>query len=82
MNLPALQHLKGQCRQHLGAMRMAWARALYNPELQHAGHMQRLAGLLQARYGFSRSDADVQVQGFLPAKPARQWPLLLWRVNR
>lgn len=67
MNLPALQHLKGQCRQHLGAMRMAWARALYNPELQHAGHMQRLAGLLQARYGFSRGDADVQVQGFLPA---------------
>ncbi|WP_339082789.1 CsbD family protein [Pseudomonas sp. TMP9] len=71
MNLPALQHLKGQWRQHLGAMRMAWARALHNPELHHAGHMQRLAGLLQARYGFSRSDADAQVQGFFARKSQR-----------
>lgn len=71
MNVHTLQHLEGQWRQHLGAVQMAWARLRHKPELHHAGHMQRLAGLLQASHGFSRCDADAQVQGFFASKSQR-----------
>jgi uncharacterized protein YjbJ (UPF0337 family) len=71
MSLPALQQLQGQWRQQLGGLQMAWARLHHNPELHHAGRMQRLAGLLQARYDFSRGDADAQVRGFFARKGQR-----------
>jgi hypothetical protein len=71
MSLQALQHLQGLWRQQLGGLQMTWARLHHNPQLHHVGHMQRLAGLLQASYGFSRSDADAQVTGFFARKNQR-----------
>lgn len=71
MSLQALQHLQGYGRQQLGGLLMAWARLNHNQALHHTGHMQHLAGLLQARYGFSRGDADAQVSGFFARKSQR-----------
>ncbi|MEA1607663.1 CsbD family protein [Pseudomonas spirodelae] len=71
MSLQRLQCLHGQWRQSLGALQMTWARLNHNPALHHAGHMQHLAGLLQARYGFSRADAEAQVSVFFAHKGPR-----------
>lgn len=71
MSLQRLQYLHGQWRQSVGVLQMIWARMNHNPALHHAGRMQRLAGLLQARYGFSRGDADAQVRGFFARKDSR-----------
>ncbi|WP_405118184.1 CsbD family protein [Pseudomonas leptonychotis] len=65
MNLLGVAQLKGIWKQQLGSAKSAWGRLLHDERLISQGRAQRLAGLLQARYAFSRVDADAQVQSFI-----------------
>jgi uncharacterized protein YjbJ (UPF0337 family) len=60
-----LAQLKGMWKQRLGSAKTAWGRLRHDERLISQGRAQRLAGLLQARYAFSRVDADAQVQSFI-----------------
>lgn len=65
MNLPSVAQLKGIWRQRLGTAKATWGILLNDDRLISQGRAQRLAGLLQARYAFSRDEADAQVQSVL-----------------
>lgn len=65
MNLPSVAQLKGSWRQQVGTAKSAWGAICHDEQLIHQGRAQRLAGLLQARYDFSRDEADAQVQSAL-----------------
>ncbi|MBB2497501.1 CsbD family protein [Aquipseudomonas ullengensis] len=65
MSLPSVEQLKGQWQQHLGAAKVSWGNLIDDQPLCAAGRAQRLAGLLQARYAFSRDDAEAQVKRLL-----------------
>ena len=48
-----------------GATFATWGILINDDRLISQGRAQRLAGLLQARYAFSRDEADAQVQSVL-----------------
>ena len=65
MNLPSVAQLKGSWQQQLGTAKAAWGSLRHDERLINQGRAQRLAGLLQVRYAFSRDEADAQVQSVL-----------------
>jgi len=57
--------LEGKWKQLRGAVREKWG-ALTDDELdQIAGNSERLAGLLQEKYGYSQMEAERQIDEFL-----------------
>ena len=57
--------LEGKWKQVRGAVREKWG-ALTDDELdQIAGNSERLAGLLQEKYGYSQIEAERQIDEFL-----------------
>lgn len=62
MKWPSAAQLMGRWQQQLGTVKAAWGKLRQDERLIHQGRAQRLAGLLQARYAFSRLEADAQVQ--------------------
>lgn len=65
MSLPSVDQIKGQWQQRIGAIKVTWGILIADEPLRASGRAQRLAGLLQARYAFSRGDAEAQVKRFL-----------------
>ncbi|MDB5976302.1 MAG: ral stress protein CsbD [Nevskia sp.] len=64
MNLPSVDELKGQWKQHLGAAKIAWGELTEDELLKIEGHQQKLIGLVQERYAITRDEADRQVKSF------------------
>ena len=57
--------LEGKWKQLRGAVREKWG-ALTDDELdQIAGNSERLAGILQEKYGYSQMEAERQIDEFL-----------------
>jgi len=65
MSLPNMDEMKGKWKQHVGAAKIAWGNLTEDELLKSEGRRQKLAGLVQERYGISRDEADEQVKGFL-----------------
>ena len=65
MNLPSVDEMKGQWKQHIGAAKVAWGKLTEDELLTLEGHEQKLAGLVQERYAVTRDEADKQVKAFI-----------------
>jgi uncharacterized protein YjbJ (UPF0337 family) len=63
-SIPNLDEIKGKWKQQLGAAKIAWGKLTEDELLQVQGRQERLAGLVQERYGVTRSDAEQQVKHF------------------
>ncbi|HXN10468.1 MAG TPA: CsbD family protein [Steroidobacteraceae bacterium] len=59
-----LDEIKGLWKQQLGAAKIAWGKLTEDELLQVQGRHDKLAGLVQERYGVARADADRQVKEF------------------
>jgi uncharacterized protein YjbJ (UPF0337 family) len=59
-----LDEIKGLWKQQLGAAKIAWGKLTEDELLQVHGRKDKLAGLVQERYGIARSEADRQVSEF------------------
>jgi uncharacterized protein YjbJ (UPF0337 family) len=59
-----LDEIKGVWKQQLGAAKIAWGKLTEDELLQVQGRKDKLAGLVQERYGIERSEADRQVSAF------------------
>ena len=68
MSLPNSDQVKGEWKQQVGAAKVAWGKLTDDELLQTEGHAEKLAGLVQERYGVVRADADAQVKAFLDKK--------------
>ena len=68
MTLPNSDQVKGEWKQQVGAAKVAWGKLTDDVLLQTKGHAEKLAGLVQERYGVVRADADAQVKAFLDKK--------------
>ena len=68
MTLPNSDQVKGEWKQQVGAAKVAWGKLTDDELLQTKGHAEKLAGLVQERYGVVRADADAQVKAFLDKK--------------
>lgn len=68
MSLPNSDQIKGEWKQQVGAAKVAWGKLTDDELLQTEGHAEKLAGLVQERYGIVRSDAEAQVNKFLDKK--------------
>lgn len=68
MTLPNSDQVKGEWKQQVGAAKVAWGKLTDDELLQTEGHAEKLAGLVQERYGVVRADADAQVKAFLDKK--------------
>lgn len=68
MTLPNSDQVKGEWKQQVGAAKIAWGKLTDDELLQTEGHAEKLAGLVQERYGVVRADADAQVKAFLDKK--------------
>jgi len=64
VNLPSVDSMKGQWKQHVGAAKIAWGKLTEDELLKLEGHEQKLAGLVQERYAVTRDEADKQVKAF------------------
>ena len=64
MNLPSVDEIKGQWKQHIVAAKIAWGKLTEDELLKLEGHEQKLAGLVQERYAVTRDEADKQVKAF------------------
>jgi len=62
--IPNLDEIRGKWKQQVGAAKVAWGKLTDDELLQVQGHHEKLAGLVQERYGITRSEADTQVRGF------------------
>ena len=65
MNLPNSDQIKGEWKQQVGAAKIAWGKLTDDELLQTEGHAEKLAGLVQERYGIARDEAEEQVEAFL-----------------
>ena len=57
--------LKGQWKQAKGRAKETWGRLTDDELLQVEGNADRLAGLVQERYGVTREEAGKQIDKFL-----------------
>lgn len=57
--------LKGQWKQVKGRAKESWGKLTDDELMKVEGNAQRLAGLVQERYGVTREDAEGQVQRFI-----------------
>lgn len=62
--------LEGKWMQLRGAVREKWGDLTDDDLEQIAGHRDRLAGLLQERYGYTRDEVDHQIDQFLMEQEA------------
>jgi uncharacterized protein YjbJ (UPF0337 family) len=62
--IPNLDEIKGKWKQQVGAAKVAWGKLTDDELLQVQGRQERLVGLVQERYGVTRSEADQQVRRF------------------
>ena len=70
MSLPNSDQIKGEWKQQVGAAKVAWGKLTDDELLQTEGHAEKLAGLVQERYGIVRAEAEAQVKTFLDKKPS------------
>lgn len=68
MSLPNSDQIKGEWKQQVGAAKISWGKLTDNEILQTEGHAEKLAGLVQERYGIVRAEAEAQVKAFLDKK--------------
>jgi len=59
-----LDEIKGVWKQQVGAAKISLGKLTEDELLQVQGRRDRLAGLVQERYGLARADADRQVKEF------------------
>jgi len=57
--------LKGRWHQVKGDIRKRWAKLTDNDMLEIEGHMEKMIGKLQERYGFKHEEAEKQLKEFL-----------------
>jgi uncharacterized protein YjbJ (UPF0337 family) len=62
--------LEGKWMQLRGAVREKWGDLTDNDLEEIAGHRDKLAGLLQERYGWTRDEVDHQIDQFLMEQEA------------
>jgi uncharacterized protein YjbJ (UPF0337 family) len=62
--------LEGKWMQLRGAVREKWGDLTDDDLEQIAGHRDKLAGLLQERYGYTRDEVDHQIDQFLMEQEA------------
>lgn len=72
MSLPNSDQIKGEWKQQVGAAKVAWGKLTDDELLQTEGHAEKLAGLVQERYGVVRADAEAQVKTFLDKKESKE----------
>ncbi|MNZ72744.1 hypothetical protein D3C78_911310 [compost metagenome] len=65
MSLPSADELKGKWKQQVGAAKLAWGKLTEDELLQAEGRQDKLAGLIQERYGIAREEAEKQVKEFI-----------------
>lgn len=65
MSLPNADELKGKWKQQVGAAKLAWGKLTEDELLQAEGRQDKLAGLIQERYGIAREEAEKQVKEFI-----------------
>ncbi len=68
MGIPNSDQVKGEWKQQIGAAKVAWGKLTDDELLKSEGHAEKLAGLVQERYGIVRGEAEAQVQKFLDKK--------------
>jgi uncharacterized protein YjbJ (UPF0337 family) len=61
---PVVDQIKGKWKQQMGAAKIAWGKLTDDELLKLEGHEQKLAGLVQQRYGVTREGARMQVRTF------------------
>ncbi|HEX5361938.1 MAG TPA: CsbD family protein [Fluviicoccus sp.] len=64
MEMPSADVIKGKWKQQVGAAKIAWGKLTEDELLKIEGHEEKLAGLVQERYGITRDEAKKQVKGF------------------
>ena len=64
MNLPSKNELEGKWKQQVGAAKIMWGKLTDDEILKSAGHAEKLAGLIQARYAVASDEAARQVKEF------------------
>ena len=57
--------LKGRWHQMKGDIRKRWGKLTDNDMLEIEGHLEKMIGKLQERYGFKREEAEKQINEFL-----------------
>ncbi len=57
--------IKGNWSQMTGEIKSQWGDLTDDEIRKAAGERERFVGLIQERYGFAKSDAEVQVDKFL-----------------
>ena len=62
--------LKGRWHQVKGDIRKRWGKLTDNDVLEIEGHVEKMIGKLQERYGFKREEAEKQINEFL--NPSRK----------
>lgn len=65
MSSPIAEQIKGKWKQHVGDAKVLWGKLTEDELLKSEGHEQKLAGLVQERYGVSKQEAEKQVNAFL-----------------
>ena len=68
MSLPNSDQIKGEWKQQMGAAKIAWGKLTDDELLKTEGHAEKLAGLVQERYGIMRDEAEDQVKAFMDKK--------------
>ena len=68
MSLPNSDQIKGEWKQQMGAAKIAWGKLTDDELLKTEGHAEKLAGLVQERYGMMRDEAEDQVKAFMDKK--------------
>lgn len=63
--------LKGQWKQLVGQAKSRWGKLTDDDWLRIEGDSQRLAGIVQERYGITREQAEHEVKSFLDGHPNR-----------
>lgn len=57
--------VKSKWKQQVGAAKLAWGKLTEDELLKAEGRQEKLAGLIQERYGIAKDEADRQVKEFL-----------------
>jgi uncharacterized protein YjbJ (UPF0337 family) len=62
--MPNADAMKGRWQQVVGAAKLTWGKLTDDELLKLEGHEQKLAGLVQERYGITRQVAEQQAREF------------------
>jgi uncharacterized protein YjbJ (UPF0337 family) len=63
--MPGINEIQGKWKQQVGSAKIAWSRLTEDELLESEGQAQKLAGLIQERYGIAYDEANKQVKKFL-----------------